>query len=485
VGANHYVWDNAGNLKQRTVAGATENLTWNTEERLTSVTGPSGTTSFVYDVDGTRLLRKSPQATTLYFAGEEITVATGSSTATAVRSYSIGGRVVATRTPSGVSYLATGDDGSVEAALPSGAAAPSGTRTYKPYGQVRNKTGSDFATNRGFLGQVEDSSTQLSYLNARYYDPSTGIFASADPVSDTSQQKSLNPYTYASGNPETMSDPSGLYSSYTHGLEASNGQLRSINKSLIADIGRLGGQIKELQGIVRQQQKVINDLVDRVEAMDAIIRQQQTIITQLQDRVRWLVGVVNAQAREIGRLRSQVAFWKGRAEYWRGRAIYWHGQAMSYKFQAAVWKGIALAPAPAFHSTFQAREGGLYPPSFHSTFQAREGGLYVGTVAKMGGRPSHHDDGFSLDPSGWTLPDLTGGLDFGGGLLPRPASLGEGWDWLTEHGWEVGEGINIGREALQTLGEVVEGGLSSPFIFGIRDCENLPASCPPKEHPPA
>jgi RHS repeat-associated protein len=315
VGADQYVWDNAGNLKQRN----TDTLTWDTEQHLTSMSG----TSMVYDADGTRLLRRSPAGTTLYWAGQEITVPAGSSTATAVRSYSMGGRIVATRTPAGVSYLTAGDDGSVESAVPAGGTAPSGTRTYSPYGKVRNTTGANFDTGRGFLGQIEDPSTKLSYLNARYYDPSTGIFASADPLFDTTELKSLNPYVYASGNPETMSDPTGLYSSRTHGLEASNAQLRAINKTLIADIGRLGGQIKELQGIIRQQQKVINDLIGRIEALQAIIRQQQTVITQLQARIRYLVGVVNAQAREIHRLRGQVAYWRGQADQWRSKANYY------------------------------------------------------------------------------------------------------------------------------------------------------------------
>ena len=55
-----------------------------------------------------------------------------------------------------MSYLTAGDDGSVESAVPAGGTAPSGTRTYNPYGAVRNKTGASFDTGRGFLGQIED-----------------------------------------------------------------------------------------------------------------------------------------------------------------------------------------------------------------------------------------------------------------------------------------------------------------------------------------
>jgi hypothetical protein len=46
-------------------------------------------------------------------------------------------------------------------------------------------------------------------LNARYYDPSTGVFASVDELGDLERPKTLNPYSYAINNPSSQSDPSG------------------------------------------------------------------------------------------------------------------------------------------------------------------------------------------------------------------------------------------------------------------------------------
>ena len=63
-------------------------------------------------------------------------------------------------------------------------------------------------TDHGFVGQVEDDSTGLDYLNNRYYDPTLGIFLSVDPL----VAKTGTPYLYANGNPTTLSDPSGLCS---------------------------------------------------------------------------------------------------------------------------------------------------------------------------------------------------------------------------------------------------------------------------------
>ena len=45
----------------------------------------------------------------------------------------------------------------------------------------------------------------LVYLNNRYYDPTLGTFISVDPL----VQATGEPYIYASGNPSTLSDPTG------------------------------------------------------------------------------------------------------------------------------------------------------------------------------------------------------------------------------------------------------------------------------------
>ncbi len=49
--------------------------------------------------------------------------------------------------------------------------------------------------------------TGLDYFNARYYDPLTGQFLSADVVQGNAQGTS--PYMYVAGNPETRTDPTG------------------------------------------------------------------------------------------------------------------------------------------------------------------------------------------------------------------------------------------------------------------------------------
>jgi len=88
---------------------------------------------------------------------------------------------------------------------------------YYPYGSTRiDQTTNNFRENKQFVAQYSDPETNLSYLQARYYDGSKGDFLSEDPVfpGDPKQQvltdpQSLNSYSYGNDNPITKSDPSG------------------------------------------------------------------------------------------------------------------------------------------------------------------------------------------------------------------------------------------------------------------------------------
>ena len=207
VGGDSYTWSATGELATRTVNGQAETFSWTAERQLATITGPAGDSSFVYDADGQRVMRQTAAGRTLYIEGHEIT-ATGSGV-TATRSYTFGDSLVATRGSTGVEYLATDNQGSVQLAVPTAATAPSRVRAYLPYGKQRSATGTA-KTDRGFVGQFEDTSTGLAYLNARYYDPAIGRFISADPVFRPEMPQTINPYAYGLNNPSSFTDPSGL-----------------------------------------------------------------------------------------------------------------------------------------------------------------------------------------------------------------------------------------------------------------------------------
>jgi RHS repeat-associated protein len=65
-----------------------------------------------------------------------------------------------------------------------------------------------------FAGEYRDPTSGLYYLQARWYDPTTGQFLSVDP--DVSATRA--PYNYASDDPLDRSDPSGL-SSVSNGMQ--------------------------------------------------------------------------------------------------------------------------------------------------------------------------------------------------------------------------------------------------------------------------
>ncbi|MFZ2594014.1 MAG: RHS repeat-associated core domain-containing protein [Minisyncoccia bacterium] len=91
------------------------------------------------------------------------------------------------------------------------------TIDYYPYGDIRQNTkATSFDIQRKYIGEYYDDTAQLSYLNARYYNPSTGQFVSEDPVfwwqsQNLANPQSLNSYSYAGNNPIGSKDPSGLF----------------------------------------------------------------------------------------------------------------------------------------------------------------------------------------------------------------------------------------------------------------------------------
>ncbi|WP_172439787.1 RHS repeat-associated core domain-containing protein [Pseudoalteromonas piscicida] len=78
---------------------------------------------------------------------------------------------------------------------------------YKPYGETVNQSEDDI----GYTGHKFDTDINLSYMQARYYDPVIGRFYSNDPLSFRGIH-SFNRYAYGNNNPYKYIDPDGLNS---------------------------------------------------------------------------------------------------------------------------------------------------------------------------------------------------------------------------------------------------------------------------------
>jgi len=81
------------------------------------------------------------------------------------------------------------------------------TFDYAPYGSQALGTAPN---GPGYTGHVNDPDTGLVYMQARYYDPSTGRFLSVDPVGPAAGNAfNFSRYAYANNNPVTHTDPDG------------------------------------------------------------------------------------------------------------------------------------------------------------------------------------------------------------------------------------------------------------------------------------
>ncbi|MFF0773413.1 RHS repeat-associated core domain-containing protein [Nonomuraea wenchangensis] len=206
-GTDTYAYDAKGQLSARTVAGKQGTFTWDQLGQLTQATIDGQQTGMLYDAAGERLIRRDPDgSTTLYLGAMELRLSAG---AVAGKRYysSADGDLVAMRDAGGVTWMLTGKHGSTQLAVNDTTGTVSRER-YLPFGQRRGADDLPF-TDRGFLGKTEDASTDLTYLGARYYDPTIARFISTDPELDLRTPEWANPYSYAANNPIDLADPDG------------------------------------------------------------------------------------------------------------------------------------------------------------------------------------------------------------------------------------------------------------------------------------
>ncbi|HTJ66717.1 MAG TPA: putative toxin [Actinospica sp.] len=224
-----YGYDTAGNTTGRTTpTDGTQTLNWNNAEQLASVNtttagtaNTAGTSSYVYDPSGKLLLQITPTATTVYFENEQATHSTSNGAVTGIRYLALPGGGTAVRTGNTTNYTfeITDQHGTADLDLDYTCQTPT-WRQYDPYGNSRGATAT-WVDNRGFLNDVNDTSTGITDIGARWYDASLGRFASLDPVFEAWDTLALGGYTYTDGNPVGEADPTGLMLPY--GKAASDG----------------------------------------------------------------------------------------------------------------------------------------------------------------------------------------------------------------------------------------------------------------------
>lgn len=166
-----YTYDGDGRRGSKTVAGATSPLTWDLVGGFSQLL-TDGTTNYIYGPGGLAVEQIKASGSVLYLHQDQI----------------------------GSTRLITDGTGAI-----------SRSYSYDPFGNLTALTGTQNDTPLGYAGQYTDSESGFSYMRARYYEPLTGQFVTADPMVSMTRR----PYAYATNDPLNRIDPTGLYD-YTY-----------------------------------------------------------------------------------------------------------------------------------------------------------------------------------------------------------------------------------------------------------------------------
>ncbi len=83
-------------------------------------------------------------------------------------------------------------------------------KNYDEFGNLEQTGASGFLHDVTFTGSVSDTSSGLQYMNARYYQPSTGRFLTQDSYKGNPYDPwTQHLYSYCGNNPTNMVDPRG------------------------------------------------------------------------------------------------------------------------------------------------------------------------------------------------------------------------------------------------------------------------------------
>jgi RHS repeat-associated protein len=218
-----------------------------------------GTEWYRYDGDGNRIQRTRAGAATFFAHG-----VWEQDTSTTRTSYGFGGQTIAMREgTSTVSYLHSDHLGSASAATNSSGVLTSWQR-FDPWGKVR-ASANTMPTKQNFTGQYLDD-TGLLYYNARYYDPTTARFISADTIAPGKENpQNRNRYAYTLNNPLKYTDPTGHCGQPTDSAAETRACEQIANDLTNYDIhiGDLTGGLwssQELLLVFRAVEKMANEL---------------------------------------------------------------------------------------------------------------------------------------------------------------------------------------------------------------------------------
>ena len=249
------------------VAGQT--VAYDAEGRVSQVTTGTTTTRWAYDADGALLIKDDGTTRTVYLGagggGREVSRVTATGVRSTVEVRSVGGVTV---TETGTETPTSATAGLPTSAKPAQAVSTSvvtvtdphttgvlqlngvtlaetGRRYTDPFGSPIASPGVTARTwtgDRGYGNHPSDTSSGLTQVGARVYDPAAGMFTSPDPIINPGNPNQMHGvYTYAHHNPLAMSDPTGLEPRPIH-ANSGQGKFSATAKANHATSARYTGQ---------------------------------------------------------------------------------------------------------------------------------------------------------------------------------------------------------------------------------------------------
>ncbi|MFZ5862304.1 MAG: RHS repeat domain-containing protein [Nitrospirota bacterium] len=202
AGPYTYTYDANGNM----TSGAGRSLTYDVNNRPTSMTVGGSTVAFAYDYSGERVRKQVVGGAMTTYVGAIYECA-----ASCTKYLFAGSTRVAQKTSDGtVAYFHGNHLGSTHVVTNSSGTAVEEIHYYPYGGTYSDSNGEAGGVNRRYTGQEIDIETGLYYYHARYYDPVLGRFISADTGGiRIDDPQTLNRYSYVLNNPLRFIDPNG------------------------------------------------------------------------------------------------------------------------------------------------------------------------------------------------------------------------------------------------------------------------------------
>jgi RHS repeat-associated protein len=204
-----YVYDASGDM---TYDPATlDTYAYDDESRMVSVTGGASAT-YTYDANGFRVQKSANGTTTVFIYSGSQDIAeydNGAAPSSPSREFIYGNGDMLAEVSGGATTYYQKDHLSVRMITDANGNV-AGQQGHYPFGEQWYS--SNGSSEWMFTSYQHNPETGLEYAMARYYDPRTATFCSADPAEgNPDDPESWNRYAYARDNPINITDPSGKF----------------------------------------------------------------------------------------------------------------------------------------------------------------------------------------------------------------------------------------------------------------------------------